>query len=109
MKMRYAKSVQGIVSLLEEHKAEDVRIFIVKGKTPFCDYVVLATASNSRALMALADYVVEKAEAELGARIRVEGKAESGWLAIDAKEVVVHLFVSEKREEFKLDELLETK
>ena len=98
-----------VVKTLEDHKASDISVIDVKEKTPFADYYVLATASNNRQLNALADAVeeaLEKAKFSIG---HIEGKAESGWILIDAHHIIVNIFSAQERERISLDELLNRK
>jgi len=104
--MTYPKIVKGILSILTEHKGEDIKVFQVKDKTPFYDYIVIASASSNRALDALAGYIEDYIEKVHSTKARIEGKIESEWLLIDAKDVVVHLLSDEKRKQFNLEELL---
>jgi ribosome-associated protein len=105
--MRYPKIVNVAEKSLDEHKAENIEVIDVKSITPFSDYYVLATASNERALKALADFVVDDLAKNKFDTKLVEGTPESGWMIVDANEVIVHLFSPEKREEIKLDDLVE--
>lgn len=103
------KIVSLVKKTLEEHKAEDVSVIDVKEKTPFADYYVLATATNNRQLNALAEIIedeLEKVKFPIG---HIEGRAESGWILIDAHHVIVNIFSREERERISLDELFKRK
>lgn len=103
------KIVKVVQKALEEHKASDISVIDVREKTPFAEYYVLATASNNRQLKALAEIVedeLEKVKFPIG---HIEGKAESGWILIDAHHVIVNIFSKEERDRILLDELLSRK
>ena len=104
--MAYPKIISTIQTILEDHKAEEISVLSLKGKSPFTDYYILATAINERSLGALADAVQEYLEENDLAKRKIEGEQESGWLIIDAGDAVVHLFLEWKRRELKLDELV---
>lgn len=100
------KVVTLVKKVLEEHKAEDIKIINVEEKTPFADYYVLATAGNIRQLNALTEIVqgeLDKKKIHVG---HVEGKPETGWMLIDAHHVIINIFSKEERERISLDELL---
>lgn len=103
------KVVTLVKKVLEDHKAEDIKVIDVKDKTPFADYYVLATAGNIRQLNALIDAVedeLSKKKIDVG---HIEGKPETGWMLIDAHHVIVNVFSKEERERISLDELLTRK
>lgn len=104
--MRYPKELTIAKKSLDEHKAEDISVVDVRSNTPFTDYFLLASATNSRMLNALADAVEEDlSKAGIGVRAK-EGLPESGWVIVDAGSVIVHIFSSDKRSEYDLDGLL---
>lgn len=80
-----------------DKKAEDVVILDVRGLTTYADYIVVATGTSDRQVMAIADGVEEKMR-EAGHRsIGTEGYARGHWVLIDFADVVVHVFYEEAR------------
>lgn len=80
-----------------EKKAEDVVILDVRGLTTYADYIVVATGTSDRQVMAIADGVEEKMR-EAGHRtIGTEGYARGHWVLLDFADVVVHVFYEEAR------------
>lgn len=103
------KVVTLVKKVLEDHKAEDIKIIDVKDKTPFADYYILATAGNIRQLNALTEIIEDelaKKKIDIG---HIEGKPETGWMLIDAHHVIINVFSKEERERISLDELLSRK
>ncbi len=94
---------------LSEHKAENIETIDVKERTPFADYYVLATASNSRHLKALCELVEDAFEKEKVKINHIEGKSETGWILIDAYHVIVNIFTKEERERINISDLLSKK
>jgi ribosome-associated protein len=104
--MAMLKSVRIAKKELIDRKAEDVQVVDVRENTPFADYYVLATAPNEKALGAFAGYVEEALEKE-GVEVgKLDGTPESGWIIVDAGNVIIHIFSEAKRKEIALDELL---
>ncbi len=93
--------------VLDDHKAEDVAVVDVNGFSPFSSYYVLATATNVRHLGALSEALEEEFEKEGFESIKKDGIPESGWMIVEAGEVVVHLFIAVNRKEIDLEGLLE--
>ncbi len=102
-----------IVKIAEEcltnHKASEIVTIDVREKNPFADYYVLATASNIRQLGALRDLVIEELEKNKIKIKHVEGKVQSGWILLDAYEVIINIFSKEERERISLEEILSRK
>ena len=104
--MTYSKLVEETVNFLEERKAEDILVVDVRNRTPFTDYYILVTAPNMRAAGAYAELLEDFFESRTDDLHQIEGEPESGWVLVDAGEVVVHIFTSIKRAEINLEELL---
>src|SRR5574344_1446505 len=100
--MRYPKLVEIIKNSLDEHKAENIVVENVKELTPFSDYYIVATAPNERAVGALADYVVEDLAKAKQDEPKLSGTPSSGWVIVDAGNVVAHIFTEEERDEIDL-------
>ena len=94
-----------IVTLLEDHKAENIIVFHVEGTSSYADDILLVTAPNERALEAYRDALIEFEEAK-GEDVKSEGKGSSGWIIVDCGNTIVHLLLEEKRNEIALEELL---
>jgi ribosome-associated protein len=94
-----------IVNTLEEKKAENIVLLDIKELTAFTDYFIICTGTSNRMLNALADGVSEKTRLEHKKKGRIEGQADSGWIIVDYGDIVVHIFDSELRQYYKLEEL----
>lgn len=93
------------VQVLDEKKAEELAVLKVAETSSITDYLVLATATSEPHLRALR---VELEKALDGAKTRIVGMEtapESGWLVIDAFDVMVHLFLKEPRDRYGLERL----
>ena len=103
--MAYPKLIKETKELLEEKKGEDIKIIDVRQRTPFTDYYILATAPNMRAIGAYANALEDFFQERVEDLRQSEGQPESGWVLVDAGEVVVHLFSAAKRQEMNLEDL----
>lgn len=91
--------------VLDDKKAGDVQVLDVSAQSSITDYLVLATATSEPHLRALR---IELEKALDSSEVKLVGKEtsqESGWLVIDAFDVMVHLFLAEKREHYGLERL----
>lgn len=93
------------VKALDEKKGEDIKVLDFRNKSSIADYFVICHANNLRLMNALVDNVIEKLE-EAGYVIKnVEGDDSSGWLLVDAYDVIVHVFMNEQRHFYGLEKL----
>lgn len=99
------KIVSGIVTSLDKHKAQDIRVIEVTDVTSIADYFVIAAGTSSTQVKSLTDYVEEEME-EKGIRpMRKEGYHSSTWILLDYGTVVVHVFQEETRRFYDLERL----
>lgn len=94
-----------ICRALIEKKAEDLAVLDVSEESSITDYLVLATGNSETHLRALRielDRVLKDTGTRVVGRDEVR---ESGWSVVDAFDVMVHLFLPEKREFFGLERL----
>lgn len=91
--------------VLDDKKAEALSVLKVAETSSITDYLVIATATSEPHLRALR-VELEKALDTSGTRlVGMETAQESGWLVIDAFDVMVHLFLKETRERYGLERL----
>ncbi len=107
--MKKDKAVNLVEKVLKDHKAENVETIDVSEKTPFANYYILATANNARHLGALKEIVEEELEKNKIAINHIEGKAQSGWILIDAYHLIINIFSQEERDRLNISELLSRK
>lgn len=92
-----------IAEILSLHKGKDITVVDLSGKTIIADYFVIATATSTTAVKALADNVedeLSKAGLEPAHR-DVDGK----WVALDYGSVIVHVFYHEMRDFYNIERL----
>ena len=99
--METADLAKKIMAILEEKKAADILALDISEISTLADYFILASAENVRQLDALEDAVEEGILLELNK----EGEGDSGWILMDYKDIVVHLFTKEQREFYDLEKI----
>jgi len=100
------KKVEVIVNALEDVKLQDIEIYDMRTKSPFFDYFVISSATNSRQLQASIQHVSDALGKHKFEHARVEGKNSNSWVLIDAKDVIVNVFTKEEREFYDLEKML---
>jgi ribosome-associated protein len=99
------KTLNVILSRLDDMKAEETITIDLRGKSAFSDYMIVTTGRANRHVGAIAENVT-KALKENGIKnIHVEGLPNCDWVLIDSGDVVVHVFRPEVREFYNLERL----
>ena len=92
------------VKILDNKKGMDIKALEITELTSVADYFLLVTGTSSTHIRALADEVDEELS-KLGVHpYHIEGKS-TGWILLDYKSVVVHIFTQSERELFNLEKL----
>jgi len=95
--------LKSVVFALDAKKAEDLRILDVSKQSSITDYLVLANGNSEPHLRALR-IELEKVLDEQKVRILgMDTTRGSGWMVIDAFEVMVHLFTPENRDKYRME------
>ncbi len=89
---------------LNNKKARQLKVLKIDDLTTLADYFVIATATSSTHVRALADEVEEKLKEQSVEPHHIEGKT-TGWIALDYVSVVVHVFTPQEREFYNLDSM----
>jgi ribosome-associated protein len=95
--------LKSVVLALDAKKAEDLRVLDVSKQSSITDYLVLANGNSEPHLRALR-IELEKILDEQKVRILgMDTTRGSGWMVIDAFEVMVHLFTAENRDKYRME------
>lgn len=89
---------------LNNKKARQLKVLKIDDLTTLADYFVIATATSSTHVRALADEVEEKLKEQSVEPHHIEGKT-TGWIALDYVSVIVHVFTPQEREFYNLDSM----
>jgi ribosome-associated protein len=91
--------------VLDVKKAEDVRVLDVSLQSSITDFLVVATATSTPHLRALRVELEKVIDASKNRIVGIETAEESGWTVIDAFDVMVHLFIADRRAQYGLENL----
>lgn len=90
----------------DEKKATDIMVQEVRELIGVTDYFVIATAANSRQVDAIVDEIEEKLRAEVDIKpSHREVSSDGSWSLLDYGNIVVHVFMPETREYYRLEAL----
>ncbi len=91
--------------VLDEKKAGNLTVLDVSEQSSITDFLVLATATSGPHLRALRIELEKALDAGGVHLVGMETAQESGWMVIDAFDVMIHLFLAEARERYGLERL----
>jgi ribosome-associated protein len=93
-----------IAQAADERKAGDLVILKVTEVSYLADYFVISTGFSRTQVRAIADNVEKQVELHHGQLpLHTEGASESAWILQDFGDVLVHTFMEEDREFYKLE------
>jgi ribosome-associated protein len=99
------KTLNLILSRLEDMKAEETVTIDLRGKSAYSDYMIVTTGRANRHVGAIAENVTKSLKENGVKNIHVEGMPNCDWVLIDSGDVIVHVFRPEVREFYNLERL----
>ena len=99
--------VNAIVHGIQEVKGKQIAVLdLTEINGRCCDYFVICQGDSTTQVGAIAKSVEEQTEeASLGSPWHVEGRANAEWVLLDYGNVVVHVFLKNKREHYDIEGL----
>jgi ribosome-associated protein len=95
-----------IAAIADEKQAEEMVALDVGELVGYTDVMLICTARNERLAKAIHDDVYERLKHEDGLLpSRSEGVGENRWILLDYLGCVLHIFVPETRERYRLEQL----
>ena len=101
------KLIETIVSAIEDKKGKDIVSLDLSGfDGAICSRFIVCNADSTTQVCAIAASIEEKVLETLGEKVwRVEGLGNSVWVVMDYGDVMVHVFQTETRDFYKLEQL----
>ena len=95
-----------LAELADSKGAREICALDMRQLVSYTDFLVICTARNERQAAAIADEVGLRLKRDEGMLPRqVEGEPASGWLLLDFLDCVLHVFTSEARDRYRLEQL----
>ena len=94
-----------IISTLDSNKAVDIVSIDLENKSSMADYLIIASGTSSRHMLALSEIVLDKFKSNGITNCKIEGSDSNNWKLIDGIEVIVHIFNPEKRKFYELEKM----
>lgn len=97
-----------MVEWLTDKKGKDILALDLAKENTLSEAIIIATASSVRHGQGLSDHVLAEAGKARYEFLRMEGHGVGQWILLDFNDVIVHIFQSESRDLFRLDDLWPT-
>lgn len=96
-----------IIEAIQDAKAKDiVSIDMSQFEGAICQTFIVCSADSTTQVASICDRVEDDADEKAATKVwRIEGKTNGTWIVLDYGDTVVHIFQTETREYYKLDEL----
>lgn len=99
------KTLNLILSRLDDMKAEETVTIDLRGKSAFSDYMIVTSGRANRHVGAIAENVAKSLKENGIKPLHIEGLPNCDWVLIDSGDVIVHVFRPEVREFYNLERL----
>jgi ribosome-associated protein len=95
-----------LAELADSKGASDVIALDMRDLVAYTDFLAICTARNERQARAIVDEVKLRVKGDEGLLPGgMEGEGAAGWIVVDYLDCVLHVFTSEARERYRLEEL----
>ncbi|WP_419770714.1 MAG: ribosome silencing factor [Candidatus Marinarcus sp.] len=98
------KTIDKILKVLDEKKAENIEVLDLKEKDYMVDYVVVATTLNARHGASLLNFLKDELKPAGEQFIRVD--EDEDWTVIDLGDTLIHLMSEKYRTKYTIEEFL---
>ena len=101
------KIVDELINVLTEKKGEDITALDITDQNSIADYIIIVTANSTPHAAglgkAVVDYFMDNNHKDFLFKRNVE--TNNPWILIDAKDIIIHIFMAEEREFYNLEKI----
>lgn len=105
MRTKILKLLDLAAQTIFDKKGFNILALDVRGLSTLTDYFLIAEGNVDRHVIALAHDVRDKLEESGEKPLHMEGITQGDWLVMDYGDFIIHIFQSEEREKYALEEL----
>ena len=100
-------ALKTIVEAIQDKKGKNVcTLDLTNVGTSICDHFVICNADSTPNVLAIADNIEEEMIVKCNTKVvRQQGKENAFWIIMDYSDIVVHIFQTEYREFYRLEDL----
>ena len=99
--------LDNIINGIQEKKGKNITVIDLKGISGvICDFFVICEGNSSTQVTAVAQSIEHVVKTDTNeSPIRVQGQQLAEWIGIDYGDIIVHVFLPEKRSYYNIDNL----
>jgi ribosome-associated protein len=94
-----------IAQAIYDKKGQNILALDVRGISTITQYVLIAEGLVERHVIALGQWVAQTLKEKGEAPYHVEGMQVGDWVVVDCVDLMVHIFLPQVREKYRLEEL----
>ncbi|MBE7051719.1 MAG: ribosome silencing factor [Ruminococcaceae bacterium] len=103
--MNSKEIMEKVVGIMDSKKASDIKALDISSVTTMADYFVICQGNSGTQMKAIAEEIEEKLSEQGINPIGREGMSTAYWILMDYSEVIVHIFNSESRGFYSIENL----
>ncbi len=103
--MNSKELMENIVKYMDSKKASDIKVLDISNVTTMADYFVICHGNSGPQMKAICEEIEEKLALSDIHPIGREGMSTAYWTLMDYSDVIVHIFNSEAREFYAIENL----
>ena len=103
--MNSMEKAQLAIDVIVDKKGFDIQLLNVAEITSIAEKFIICQAKNRSQSQAIADEIMDKLKAENEQPLRVEGYQGGGWILLDYNDLIIHIFLPDEQEYYKLPRL----
>ena len=95
-----------LAAVADAKKAEDLVVLDMRELVAYTDFLVICTARSERQARSIVDEVRVRVKSDTGVLPGgVDGEGTAGWIVLDYLDCFLHVFTTEARERYALEDL----
>ena len=94
-----------VVKCIDSKKGADIKVLDISGVTTMADYFIICQGNSGTQMKAIAEEIEEKLAEKDVKPIGREGMSTAYWILMDYSDVIVHIFNSESRDFYAIENL----
>lgn len=95
-----------VLDALDGVNLSDIVVYDMREKSPFFDYLTIASATSDRQLNATVSHIQKALQQHGYESANVEGKNSNSWILVDCGDIVVNIFTKDERVYYNLEKML---
>ena len=103
--MRPVELARRVAEIADDKQAVEIVALDMRGLISYTDFLIICTARNERQAKAIHDEVYANLKADGLLPDHVEGEREASWVLMDYLDCILHVFVPDERDYYRLETL----